>query len=291
MSYSPWLRAGVLLLPLLAGCGTTRQNAATEQLLLSDAVDRAVAHVDFSPLAGEKIYLDTQFIRPVKDSGFANAEYIISSLRQQMVMAGCLLQERAKQADYIVEARVGAVGADGHDVSYGLPPSNTLNSAASLVPNAPTLPALPELSVAKRTEDLGAAKIGVFAYDRLTREPVWQAGISQAQSTAKNRWFLGIGPFQSGSIRERQLFAGEEIGGGKDPASEQEKKLEEKYRSAAVIQSKGERQRMRALAKRQASEAQSEIELAGYEEPVESQPNAQHGRSDSTTTSRMPDER
>src|SRR5690606_5395103 len=45
---------GVLLV-IAAGCGTTRDKLATEQLLLSDAVDRAVARIDFSPLKGEKV--------------------------------------------------------------------------------------------------------------------------------------------------------------------------------------------------------------------------------------------
>ena len=80
---------------------------ATDQLLLSDAVDRAVANIDFSPLRNEMVYLDTQYIRQVKGSGFVNADYIISSLRQQMVLAGLLLQEDREQALFIVEAPRG----------------------------------------------------------------------------------------------------------------------------------------------------------------------------------------
>ena len=42
------------------GCGTTKTRVATEQLLMSDAVDAAVARVDFRAMAGEKVYFDTQ---------------------------------------------------------------------------------------------------------------------------------------------------------------------------------------------------------------------------------------
>ena len=115
------------------GCGTTRDKMATDQLLLSDAVDRAVAHIDFSPLDGETVFLDTQYIRQVKGSGFVNADYIISSLRSQMVLAGILLQEDRDEATFIVEPRVGALGSDGHDVNYGVPASQGLNAAASIV--------------------------------------------------------------------------------------------------------------------------------------------------------------
>ena len=97
------------MLACCLGCGTTRDKLATEQLLLSDAVDRAVAHIDFSPLRGEKVYLDTQYIKQLKvnPNSFVNPDYIISSLRQQMVQAGCLLQDSRDEADYIAEARVG----------------------------------------------------------------------------------------------------------------------------------------------------------------------------------------
>ncbi|MCA9246652.1 MAG: hypothetical protein KDA42_06035, partial [Planctomycetales bacterium] len=62
--------AALCCLATVSGCGTTRQNSATEQLLLSDAVDRSVARIDFAPLTGKKVYLDTQYVQPVKQGGF-----------------------------------------------------------------------------------------------------------------------------------------------------------------------------------------------------------------------------
>ncbi len=140
-----------------------------------------------------------------------NADYIISSLRQQMVAASCLLEDEMDKADYICEVRVGALGTDSHDVVYGIPASAALSSAASLLPNSPPIPAIPEISVAKRMDELAAAKIAVFAYNRKTRMPVWQSGVTQARSTSKNTWLFGAGPFQSGTIFDRTRFAGEEL--------------------------------------------------------------------------------
>ena len=68
----------------LTGCGTVKSRSATEQLIISDAVDRSVSQIDFRPLSGKKVYLDTQYVRSIKGPGFVNADYIISSLRQQM---------------------------------------------------------------------------------------------------------------------------------------------------------------------------------------------------------------
>ncbi|QDV84139.1 DUF6655 family protein [Planctomycetes bacterium TBK1r] len=204
-----------LLILALSGCGTTRQYEATEQLVVSDAVDRGIQHMDFRPLSGRKVYLDSSYLRQVKSVGFVNAEYVISALRQQILAAGCLLQDSANESDVIIEARIGALGADEHQVTYGIPENNSLNSAANVIPGAPTIPTLPEISVARREAREAAAKIAAFAYDRETRKPIWQSGVRHSTATAKNTWVMGIGPFQGGSIREKTKLVGSGIAFGR----------------------------------------------------------------------------
>lgn len=193
------------------GCGVVKSRSASEQLLVSDAVDRSVAQIDFRPLTGRKVYLDTQFIKPVKGIGFVNSDYIISSLRQQMVAANCMLEDSFDKADYIVEVRVGALGTDDHEVNYGLPASNALSAATSFLSLASAVPAIPEISFAKRNDFRAVAKLVVFAYDRRTKRPIWQSGLSKGLSTAKSMWVLGAGPFQRGTIYDGTQFAGARI--------------------------------------------------------------------------------
>ncbi len=242
-SVLPRPRNVMLLCALLlaSGCGTTREKLATDQLLLSDAVDRAVANIDFSPLSNETVYLDPQFIKPVKGQGFVNSDYIISSLRQHMLLAGCRLQEEREDAAFVVEPRVGALGSDGHDVNYGLPASQGLNSAAALVTGTPPLPILPEISLARKTDDSAAAKIAVFAYHRESRLPVWQSGTSVARSTAYGKWIFGAGPFLSGSIYEGSQL--EDRVANSTPLKRTREKNEpspmySEYRSPAVLDSR-----------------------------------------------------
>ena len=225
-----------ILILISSGCGTTRERLATDQLLMSDAVDRCIAHIDFSPLGDAKVFLDTQYLRSVKSGSVVNSDYIISSLRQQMLQAGCLLQDTRDEADIIVEARVGTLGQDAHDINYGLPANNTLQTAAELVGNTPPVPAMPDVSLAKKTEESAAAKIAVFAYHRESKHPVWQSGLSVARSTAKNKWVMGAGPFQSGEIYTGTHFAGERL--KKRPFARDyppSKESEQAFRSAAVF--------------------------------------------------------
>ena len=158
-----WQLSLGILLAVCAGCGTTRwsdtQRTATEQLLISDAVDRAVNLLDFRILTGRTVYLDASAVKNSTDSA-----YLVSTLRQQLLAQGCFLREKREQADYIVEARSGAVGTDRQDVFCGVPAT----SVPTISPAAPVPAAIPEITLVKKTEQRAVAKIALFAYNRRT---------------------------------------------------------------------------------------------------------------------------
>ncbi len=183
-------------------------------MLASEAVDAAVARLDFTPLSGQRVFFETKYIQHCNGIGFVNADYVISSLRQQMAAAGLLLVSELDESDFVVEGRVGVLGADAHEIVYGIPSNSAIGSAASIAASASTgtpAPAtIPELSLARRNEQAAAAKIGLFAYSRGSREVVWQSGSSVARATAKDLWVFGVGPFQRGSIYDGKVqFAGD----------------------------------------------------------------------------------
>src|SRR6202451_2430163 len=82
--------------------------------------------------------------------------------------------------------------------------NNYANLAASVAPSSPQaaalVPSLPELSVAKKDDQMAAAKVALFAYNRRSREPIWQSGISESRSIVADRWYFGAGPFHKGNI-------------------------------------------------------------------------------------------
>ncbi len=208
--------AVLVLLPILftSGCGTTTQRLATEQLLISDAVDQAVAGIDFSYLSGQTVFLDTTYLKSIRGNGFANTEYIVSSIREQLAASGCRIQDERADAQIVVEPRVGALGTDGHEVTYGIPQTGQLTgAAAALSAGVPALPVIPEISFGKSDKHQGIAKIMVFAYDRETKVAVWQSGLKKSESSCTNTWVLGAGPFQKGTIHEGFRFAGRELNG------------------------------------------------------------------------------
>jgi hypothetical protein len=196
----------VAICTLTMGCGTTKWSdsprTATEQLLISDAVDRAISEIDFHALADRSVYLDTRYIITALDQN-----YVISTLRQHMLASGCVVKDKAEDADYVVEVRTGSLGTNRQDLLFGVPATN--------LPTAGLLPigsaSIPEIALVKRTNQQGVCKLAVFAYDRMSGRPVWQSGNRKFASRAKDTWVLGTGPFQRGTIYDGTAFAGENL--------------------------------------------------------------------------------
>src|SRR6185312_14076992 len=108
-----------LVLAACAGCGTVKTSGTartgTEQLLLTNAWDTALQKVDFRPLTGVPVFLDATNVSAV-DQG-----WIVSSLREALLTQGVLIREKREQAQFIVEARVGAYGTDDDNFLIGIP--------------------------------------------------------------------------------------------------------------------------------------------------------------------------
>ena len=173
---------------------------ATEQLVAADAVDRVVAQIDFSPLSGQKVFFDSKYLAGAKLNSSPNIDYLTSSLRQQMLAYDCRLTDKMEEADVVVEARVGALGNDSNDVTYGIPGTAAVSTVAAFATGMPAVGPLPELSLGRRHHQWGAAKVGLFAYDRISHQRVWQAGTSTSASQARELWVMGLGPFQRGRV-------------------------------------------------------------------------------------------
>lgn len=194
----------VILGGAATGCGSTRmtdtQRAGSEMRLVSQAIDRAVTQLDFAELQGKTVFLDTQYLDGTVDKG-----YLISSIRQQLLAHGALLQEERLKATYVVEPRSGGVGTDKHTLLVGIPAT----SLPALVPGVPS--AIPEIALVKKSDQQGIAKIAVFAYNRTSGRALWQSDLVEASSNLKDTWYFGAGPYRRGSIMRDSEFAGEAL--------------------------------------------------------------------------------
>jgi hypothetical protein len=174
---------------LVSGCATQKESftprTGVEQMLISSAVDKSLDNLDFTPLRGKQVYLETKYLDCV------DKNYVLLALRHRMLQAGAALPDKADKADIIVEVASGAVGTDAQELFIGIPE----------IPLPPPSPiAIPRLSFMTRNKLNGTAKILVVAYDAKTKRPIATTGMTLARSDQNNWNVLGMGPVQTGSL-------------------------------------------------------------------------------------------
>lgn len=182
-------RAGicVALMVLMSGCAASKSSntarTATEQMLISNAVDQSLNKVDFSPFAGHNVYLVDKYVDCVDKS------YVISSVRHRILTAGGIMVDDPTRAEIHVELRSGAVGTDTAESFVGIPEVTV-----------PGMLTLPEVRVLTRSSQIGTAKLGLVAVDARTGRVLGTGGTSLAQSDTQNWFVMGVGPFRTGTI-------------------------------------------------------------------------------------------
>lgn len=144
----------------LSGCTTVRTTSpgrtATEELLLTQAAERAAENLAQNIPTGLKIYFDREYLEG------EDAPYVAAAIQDHLLRHGEALVEDQKQADAILFPRMGALSTNETTTSLGTPPLP--------VPFAFGATALttPELDLFKHVEADGIAKFYATVKDNKT---------------------------------------------------------------------------------------------------------------------------
>ena len=173
---------------LTVGCSSMKRSdtarTGREQLLISNAVDQSLSKCDFAAFQGSKVFVDDKYLESV-DKG-----YVISSVRHRLMLNGATLATKPEEADVVIEMRSGGIGTDNADSYVGIP--------AIVLPGMLTLP---EVRFWEKSRQSALAKIGMVAYDTKNHELLGAGGVSASVSNDVNIFFMGMGPYQTGSAR------------------------------------------------------------------------------------------
>lgn len=181
---------------LANGCSTTRltdtSRTGIEQLLVSTAIENSLDQVNFSDLVGRSVYVDERFLECV------DKKYVIAALRRRLLAQGVRVVEKPEEADLVLEVASAAVGTDRSDGFIGIPSVN--------IPG-PLPVHTPEIRIISHTTQFGTAKISFTVYDAKQREGVGPGALAHTRVTNTNWFILGLGPINSGSLREELILA------------------------------------------------------------------------------------
>jgi Family of unknown function (DUF6655) len=193
-SLAAMLLAG-LALGSLVGCASIKQSDTSrtgiEQLLISSADDRALDKFDLHPIAGAKVFVDTQYLDCV------DKNYILVALHERLLANHCTLVSKQDDSDVVIEVGSGGVGTDRNDLLFGFP--------GMALPPPATL-AIPKIAILERDKSMGTAKLVLVAYDTKTKQPVINTGYALARADHNFWQVFGVGGQESGSV-QKELVA------------------------------------------------------------------------------------
>jgi len=198
-----------LVLVLASGCTSVKMTGTprtgTEQLLLTGTWDDALYHVDFSPLAGSRVFLDAQYVTVV------DKDYVISSIRRTMAEQGVLLENNKDKAQVIVEAAFGAYGTDERDRKIGLPGFGivpSLTTGAALTSSGSST----SLTFKETNQQDAVVKARMFAYEAKTGRLVWETAPLLNAQGVRDHFVMGSGPYRLSSRPEVEQYPSESQG-------------------------------------------------------------------------------
>ena len=103
----------------VTGCTSTNSSntarTATEQMLVSNAVDQSLSKVDFQAFGDRKVFVEEKYL------DCTDKNYVVSSVRHRVLMQGAQIVAKPEDADLILELRSGAVGTNTSNSFLGIP--------------------------------------------------------------------------------------------------------------------------------------------------------------------------
>lgn len=195
---------------MLVGCASIRvtdpARSATEQYLMSQAIEKAVSQLSVDALRDREVYVDARFLPNTQDREKSdnllyqkNQEFLFltAEVRAKLLASGVRLSETREGAQVVIELRSQGVGIDRTEFLLGLPSVLVSNATG----NSNTVPvATPELAIVKRTTQKGFASVAFVAYWKDTGELLAQSGPASGKTSRQDYWFFGIGPSTVGNI-------------------------------------------------------------------------------------------
>jgi hypothetical protein len=191
----------------VAGCTsvhvTEPTQTATEQLLITRAVDDAVEKMDVSFVSGARIFVDTSYVDQARDRNVQFARYMMAAVRDRLLHGGALLSDNRAAADVIVELRSGGQSVDHNTLFIGIP--SIPLPLFLLAPTTANTITFPELALFKRDRQTGVAKLAITAYRQSTGALAGSSGPSFGSSNHTERVILLVIDDINSDIEPKEL--------------------------------------------------------------------------------------
>jgi hypothetical protein len=175
------LVAALSCIGLLAlGCAYSQRislpRSSQEQLLATEAIDRALTKLDWPDVSGSSLRI--QLGAPEESY---DRDYLLRSVEIEVARRGGMVVDASGEVDYQLNVLVGAIGVDTSGRFFGVQGA----SGSSLIPFT-----IPEVALYKTRRRDGFAKLGIALLDPRSGTVVHHSGPEMATSYARTRTLM-----------------------------------------------------------------------------------------------------
>ena len=178
----PILLATLLLLGAIGCASTSRVSSprtAWEQILSTEAIDRAMAQLEWPELPGRTVFVSLG--APYEGATApSDREYLQRNIQVALADRGALIVTEFDQAELTLTVLVGAVGLDIGERFFGFK-----GTAGGFIPIT-----IPELALFKRTRREGFAKTEIALVDHKNGAVIHRSGPVQGSAFRTTRTYL-----------------------------------------------------------------------------------------------------
>lgn len=179
----------VWLITSLVACTTRRQTnserTATQQILMSEAIDRALAQLPWPSLKGQRILVQAFTTTATKLDG----QYLKGATEALLNAHGAQIVKDVARADYVVTVLGAAIGTDQTESLLGTPRIETVFAT------------LPELALYKAEIQQGLAKISIAVQHAHGGSYTFRSDPAQATTFVRSRRILFFSRYETDTSR------------------------------------------------------------------------------------------
>lgn len=165
---------GIFLSACTTSKVTTTPRSAVEMALMSESAELALLGLRGDLPTGARFYLDTSEFEAVDE------EFVLSTLRLELLRQGLLAVEEREEADVIVIPRTAISAIDENSSLIGIP------DLPIPVPGVGVIQT-PEIALFKRAKQIGLTRLGYYGLNQGDSSLAFDAGTASGRSTY-TRW-------------------------------------------------------------------------------------------------------
>ena len=181
---------------------TTTTRTATEQILISSAIQRSVKGLDLDFLKGSKVFVNSDYLTV----GENEKPFLVGAIQGHLLRSGCLIMQTREESNAVISFRNGGIGVDNYDLKVCVPGfsynrvSNDYSTPPTVLPTVQQVGSIttPEFSVYRNCTQVAIASLFYTVY---ASNPVfYHAGESVGQAVRSDFWILGLGPLTNTNV-------------------------------------------------------------------------------------------